>query len=318
VNDEKKSTPETAEADFPKNMMEFLDRFATEEACLAYLYRVRWPKGFTCPECSGRRGWLTNRGTVYCNRCERQTSPTAGTILHNTRTNLRKWFLAGWLLCTQKTGVSAKTLERELQVGYKTAWLILQKLRQATVRAERSQLAGTVEVDETYLGGQEIGVMGRQLVDKALVVLAVELDGKKVGRVRLRHAPDASGNSLVGFLKDCVALGSTVHTDDWNGYNGVQAAGFVHRVTPVQGDSERVRKFFPHVHLVASLLKRWLVATHQGRVQREHLQGYLDEYAFRFNRRRSAHVGKLFYRLMEQMVLRKSKTYREIIAQAKK
>jgi len=298
-------------------MMEFVDSFSSEQACLAYLYRIRWPKGFVCPECSGRRGWLTNRGTVFCGGCQRQTSATAGTILHQTRTDLRKWFLAGWLLCTQKTGVSAKTLQRELRVGYKTAWLMLQKLRQATVRAERSQLSGKVEVDETYIGGLESGAVGRQLVEKALVVIAVELDGKKVGRVRLRHVPDASGESLVGFLKDCVAPGATVHTDDWNGYNGVSAAGFIHRVTRLEHDPERVRKYFPHVHLVASLLKRWLVATHQGRVEKAHLQGYLDEYGFRFNRRRSAHVGKLFYRLMEQMVLRKAKTYREITNQAK-
>jgi transposase-like protein len=298
-------------------MMEFLDRFATDQSCLAYLYRVRWPKGFVCPVCSGRKGWLTNRATVFCGGCQRQTTPTAGTILHNTRTDLRKWFLAGWLLCTQKTGVSAKTLQRELRVGYKTAWLMLQKLRQATVRVERSQLSGKVEVDETYIGGQESGVVGRQLVEKALVVIAVELDGKKVGRVRLRLLPDASGDSLVGFLKECVAPGATVHTDDWNGYNGVSAAGFVHRVTPLQHDPERARKYFPHVHLVASLLKRWLVATHQGRVEKEHLQGYLEEYAFRFNRRRSAHVGKVFYRLMEQMVRRKAKTYREIVDRPK-
>ena len=155
--------------------------------------------------------------------------------------------------------------------------------------------------------------MGRQLVDKALIVIGVELDGKKVGRVRLRHIPDASGNRLVGFVKDCVAAGSTVHTDAWNGYNGVQAAGFTHRVTSRQGDTERARKFFPHVHLVASLLKRWLVATHQGGVRKEHLQAYLDEYAFRFNRRRSMHVGKIFYRLMEQIVVRKARSYREIV-----
>lgn len=298
--------------------MEFLDRFATEERCLTYLYRVRWPKGFVCPQCAGRVGWLTNRGTVFCSRCQRQTTPTAGTILHNSRTAIRKWFLAGWLFCTQKTGVSAKTLQRELPVSYKTAWLMLQKLRQATVRAERSQLVGKVEVDETYLGGQESGVMGRQLVDKALIVIAVELEGKQVGRVRLRHVPDASGASLVGFLKDFVAQGTLVHTDDWNGYNGVQAAGFAHRVTSLQGDPERARKFFPHVHLVASLLKRWLVATHQGRVRKEHLQAYLDEYAFRFNRRRSRHVGKIFHRLMEQLVLRKAKTYEEIVHPIKK
>jgi transposase-like protein len=303
-----------AEADFPKNMMEFLDRFATDRTCLEYLRGVRWSKGFVCPCCGSRQGWTTSRGTIFCGQCQRQTSPTAGTILHQCRTPLRKWFLAAWLFCTQKTGVSAKTLERELKVGYKTAWLMLQKLRQATVRAERSPLTGKVEADETYIGGEESGVVGRQLLGKALIAIAVELDGKKVGRVRLRHVPDASGSSLVGFLQDYVAQGATVHTDDWNGYNGVQAAGFTHRVTPVHGDPERARKYFPHVHLVASLLKRWLASTHQGRVQKEHLQAYLDEYAFRFNRRRSKHVGKIFFRLMEQMVVHKAKAYREIVS----
>jgi transposase-like protein len=293
--------------------LEFQDQFATEQACLDYLCQVRWPEGFRCPQCASRQGWRTARGTFFCGQCQRQTSPTAGTILHNCRTPLRKWFLAAWLFCTQKTGVSAKTLERELKLGYKTAWLILQKLRQATVRGERSPLIGKVEVDETYVGGAEPGVVGRQLVEKALVVIAVELDGKKVGRVRLRHIPDASGPSLVGFLKDCVAEGTTVHTDDWNGYNGVEAAGFRHRVTALQGDAGRAKKFFPHVHLVASLLKRWLIATHQGRVGKEHLQVYLDEYAFRFNRRRSMHVGKIFYRLMEQVVIRKAKGYKAIV-----
>ncbi len=302
---------------FPKNLLEFLDRFATDEACLEYLCQIRWPGGVLCPQCGSRSGWPTERGTWFCGGCRRQTSPTAGTILHDLRTPIRKWFLAVWLLCTQKTGVSAKTLQRELRIGYKTAWLMLQKLRQATVRAERCQLSGTVEVDETYVGGAESGVGGRELVGKALVAIAVELDGKKVGRVRLRHIPDASGASLVGFLNDCVAKGSQVRTDDWNGYNGVQAAGFAHRVTPIHGDPERALKFFPHVHLVASLLKRWLGATHQGRVQKTHLQAYLDEYAFRFNRRRSLHVGKIFHRLVEQMVIHKAKTYREIVARSK-
>lgn len=177
---------------------------------------------------------------------------------------------------------------------------------------------GTVEVDEMYVGGQESGVAGRQLVDKALVVIAVELDGKKVGRVRLRHVPDASGASLIGFLKECVTQGATVKTDDWNGYNGVRAAGFLHRVTPLQGDPQRAEKYFPHVHLVASLLKRWLLSTHQGRVEKDHLQAYLDEYAFRFNRRRSLHIGKIFHRLMEQMVVRKAMAYRELTNQGKK
>ncbi len=308
---------EDIEEAFPRNLMEFVDRFATDEACWEYFRMVRWSQGFICPCCGGLDGWTTARGTVYCRECDRQTSLSAGTILHNSRTEIRKWFMAIWLMITQKTGVSAKTLQRELRVGYKTAWLMLQKLRQATVRAERSPLSGTVEVDETYIGGEEPGVVGRQLVGKALVVIAVELDGKKVGRIRLRHVPDASGASLLGFISDCVQKGAKVHTDDWNGYNGVRAAGYVHRVTPVQGDPQRALKFFPHVHLVASLLKRWLGATHQGRVHKEHLQGYLDEYAFRFNRRRSMHVGKIFHRLIEQMVVHKALPYADIVKVAK-
>jgi len=309
--------PDTVNEAFPENLMAFLDKFDTDEACLVYLSAIRWPDGFICPECSSCDGWATARGTMYCRGCDRQTSLTAGTVLHNSRTPIRKWFVAVWLLCTQKTGVSAKTIQRELRVGYKTAWLMLQKLRQATVRAERGLLRGMVEVDETYVGGPESGVGGRQLVGKALVAIAVELDGKKVGRIRLRHVPNASGKSLVGFITDCVEKGSKVHTDDWNGYNGVKAAGYAHSVTPILGDQERALKFFPHVHLIASLLKRWLGATHQGGVQKQHLQAYLDEYVFRFNRRRSKHVGKIFHRLIEQIVVHKAESYREIVNTAK-
>ena len=297
----------------PKNLVEFTQRFVTEEACVSYLAAVRWSEGFVCPACGGRKGWTTNRKTFYCAACRHQTSLTAGTILHKSQLPLRSWFLGMWLMCTQKTGLSAKGLERALGLGsYKTAWLMLQKLRQAMVRIGRDTLTGTVEVDETYVGGEETGVGGRQLVGKALVAIAVELEGKKVGRIRLRHVPDASGKSLVGFIADCVGKGAKVHTDDWNGYNSVPEAGYTHRVTPVLGDPKRALKYFPHVHLVASLLKRWLGATHQGRVTGKHLQRYLDEYAFRSNRRRSEHVGKLFHRLVEQLVLLQAKTYPEI------
>ncbi|MBN1674812.1 MAG: IS1595 family transposase [Kiritimatiellae bacterium] len=296
--------------------MTFLDRFGTDKACLEYLRGIRWRDGFRCPACGSSKGWPTARGTVYCRGCRRQTSPTAHTILHKSRTPIRKWFVAVWWMCTQKTGVSAKTLQRELPVGYKTAWLMLQKLRRAMVREARSPLSGTVEVDESYVGGEETGVGGRQLMGKALVAIAVELDGKKVGRIRLRHIPDASGKSLVGFIADSVEKGAKVHTDDWNGYNGVRGAGYLHRVTPILGDPQRALKYFPHVHLVASLLKRWLGATHQGSVRKRHLQVYLDEYAFRFNRRRSRHVGKIFHRVIEQMVVHGPKTYNEIVKAA--
>ena len=179
---------------FPRNLVEFMERFASEEACTEYLLGLRWPEGFVCPTCRRRHGWSTARGTVFCSTCCRQTSLTAGTILHKTHVSLRRWFLAMWLACTQKTGLSAKGLQRELGLGsYRTAWLMLQKLRQAMVRLGRDPLCGAVEVDETYLGGEEEGVRGRKLVGKALVVIAVELEGRKLGWVRLHHLPDASG-----------------------------------------------------------------------------------------------------------------------------
>jgi transposase-like protein len=302
---------------FPRNLIEFSDRFASDEACVEYLAGLRWPGGFVCPRCGHVTGWPTARGTIFCQGCRRQTSVTAGTIFHKTHLPLRCWFLAMWLACTQKTGLSAKGLQRELGLGsYRSAWLMLQKLRQAMVRAGRDRLQGSVELDETYIGGEETGVIGRRLVGKALVVIAVELDGRKIGRVRLRHVPDGSAGSLLPFVAEAVEPGAQIHTDGWVGYSRLAHAGggYRHRVTHVRGDHELALGAFPRVHLVASLLKRWLGATHQGRVSHKHLQRYLDEFSFRFNRRRSRHVGQLFHRLAEQLVLRQALTYTEITA----
>jgi transposase-like protein len=302
------------ENEFPKDLVAFTRRFETEEACLAYLATARWPGGFVCPACGGSKGWSMSRGTLWCAACGRQTSPQAGTVLHRSHIPVRSWFLGMWLACTQKTGLSAKGLQRELGLGsYRTAWLMLQKLRRAMVRMGRDKLVGSIEADETYLGSAEKGVRGRKLVDKALVAIAVELDGRKVGRIRLRHVPDGSFKSLGGFLVDSVAPGSPIHTDGWVGHDGLTAVGFSHRVTHTAGDDSLAVEIFPHVHLVASLLKRWLGATHQGRVGHRHLQGYLDEFAFRFNRRRSQHIGKVFHRLLEQLVIRQASTYKEIV-----
>ncbi len=311
--------PRRLSEDFPKNLVEFSERFSSEQACCEYLLGVRWPRGFVCPHCAATKGWTTARATVYCSSCCRQTSPTAGTILHNSRVPLRSWFLAMWLACTQKTGLSAKSLQRELGLGsYQTGWLMLQKLRQAMVRLGREKLSGTIEIDETYLGGKEKQVRGRELVGKALVVAAVELQGRQMGRVRLRHVPNASGANLLRFVTDCVETGSSIHTDGWRGYRGLETAGYRHRVTPTAGEEQLAAEEFAHVHLIASLLKRWLAATYQGKVSTAHLQRYLDEFTFRFNRRKSRHVGKIFHRLVEQLVLRKAMTYHEITAKTQK
>ncbi len=301
--------------DFPRNLLEFTERFATEGDCREYLKCLRWPDGFVCPRCGGTRAWATRRGQYFCAACKRQTSVTAGTVLHKSRVPLRGWFLAMWLACTQQTGLSAAGLRRKLGIGsYRTAWLLMQKLRAAMVRLNRKRLKGLVEVDEAYVGGQEEGVSGCRLVNKCLVLVAVELDGDRMGRIRMRHVGDASARSLRGFVGDSVEPGSTVHTDGWSGYAGLERAGYVHQVTPTRGDEEITAAEFPHVHLVISLLKRWLAGTHQGGVGSKHLQGYLDEFAFRFNRRKSRHVGKIFFRLAEQLVLHETTTYKGLMA----
>ena len=301
--------------EFPRDILAFTDRFKTDQDCLRYLTQIRWPQGFVCPSCAGRRAWLTQRGEWFCAHCKRQTSVTAGTVLQKARVPVRAWFLAMWLVCTQKTGLSAAGLQRALGLGsYRTAWLLLQKLRAAMVCLERERLTGLVEVDETYIGGAEEGVRGRQLVSKCVVLVAVELEGERMGRIRLRHVADASGGSLGEFVRNCVEPGSTVHTDGWRGYASLERAGYVHRVTPTRGDDAVTAAEFPHVHLVTALLKRWLTGKHQGGVGPKHLQGYLDEFVFRFNRRKSKHVGKIFYRLAEQLVLHETMTYEALKA----
>ena len=199
-------------------------------------------------------------------------------------------------------------LEIRMGLGsYRTAWLLLQKLRAAMVRLERERLTGMVEVDETYVGGAEEDVRGRQLVSKCVVLVAVESEGERMGRIRLRHVADASGGSLGEFVRDRVEPGSTVHTDCWRGYTRLERAGYVHRATLTHRDAAVTVAEFSHVHCVTSLLKRWLTGTQQGGVGPKHLQGYLDEFVF--NRRKSRYVGKIFYRLAEQLVLPEAMTY---------
>jgi transposase-like protein len=289
--------------DYPKNLGEFEERFATEEGCRDYLVNLRWPNGFRCPRCRGDRAWPVRKLLFECANCHYQVSITAGTIFQDTRKPIRQWFRAMWYVTSQKNGTSALGLQRVLGLGsYLTAWSWLHKIRRAMVRPGRDQLSGEVEVDEAYLGGPEEGVRGRQTEKKALVVVAAQKDGRGIGRIRMRRIPDATADSLLQFIVASVEPGSMIHTDGWDGYNGLEAMGYPHRVTVQHGKQKKPHELMPRVHRVVSLLKRWILGTHQGSISLEHLDYYLDEFTFRFNRRTSQFRGKLFYRLLQQAV----------------
>ena len=301
--------------DYPRNQLEFETRFATEEACRDYLAWLRWPDGFRCPQCSQGKGWPVRGGCLQCATCGRQTSVTAGTLLHRSKQPLRLWFRAMWWVTSQKQGASALGLQRVLGLGsYRTAWTWLHKLRRAMVRPGQDRLNGRVEVDETYVGGAEEGVRGRQTVTKALVAVAVEAreDGSGIGRIRMRVVADASAQSLLEFVREVVEPGSTVHTDGWPSYAQLKGLGYQHEMT-VLGNPKLAGQMLPHVHRVAALFKRWWIGTHQGAIRARHLDYYLDEFSFRFNRRKSHSRGKLFYRLAQHAAAIEPVPYKSIV-----
>lgn len=300
--------------EYPRHLLDFEAGFGTEERCRAYLARLRWPEGFRCPRCRHVSAWhQTARPELVCAACHAFVSVTAGTIFHRSHVPLRVWFKAIWWVSGQKTGVSAMGLQQGLELGsYRTAWLLLQKLRRAMVRPDRDPLTGAVEVDDAFIGGVEPGVKGRETLKKAKIAVAVEIPRRRrLGRVRLQHVQDFSAASLVPFIQASVAPKARVITDGWLGYASLRAEGYRHtrRVAP-PGTPNRL---LPHVHLILSLLKRWLLGTHQGRVEVQHLQRYLDEFAFRFNRRKSLHRGKLFYRLLQHAVALPPTSYEAVV-----
>ena len=303
--------------DYPRNLREFDARFSSEEACRRYLEQLRWPDGFRCPICGSGKSWPVRGVLRQCAGCGHQTSATAGTIFQDTRSPLRLWFQAMWWMTTQKNGASALGLQRVLGLKqYQTAWTWLHKLRSAMVRPGRDLLRGRVEVDESYLGGLEEGLRGRLTETKALIAVAAQEEGRGIGRIRLRYIPDASGESLHAFIQESITPGSIVHTDGWRGYSGLEAKGYVHQVTVLKRKKEPASDLLPRVHRVISLLKRWLMGTHQGAVSHKHLDYYLDEFTFRFNRRRSNSRGKLFYRLVQQAVAVGPSPYGTIVGKA--
>jgi len=302
--------------DYPLTLHELEARFSSEAACREYLRQLRWPGGFRCPHCGTARGWSVGRSDLMeCASCHRQTSVTAGTIFDGTRKPLHMWFRAIWWVTSQKNGASAMGLQRVLGLGsYQTAWTWLHKLRRAMVRPGRDRLSGIVEVDETYVGGEEEGTDGRETYDKAIVVIAVEMHVPKgFGRIRMRRVRDVSAGSLTLVVRDAVESGSTVRTDGWKGYNDLPKHGYKRERTVVTGSGAPAHVHLPGVHRVASLLKRWLLGTHQGAVSNRHLDYYLDEFTFRFNRRSSRSRGLLFYRLMQQAVAVPAMPYKGLV-----
>ena len=302
--------------DYPRTLADLEARFSSEEACRRYLMQLRWPEGVVCSRCNYGNLWLTNRGLLVCAACAYQMSVTAGTIFHRTRKPLTMWFRAMWWVTSQKTGASALGLQQILGLGsYHTAWTWLHKLRRAMVRPGRDALSGTVEVDETYLGGPKSGKRGRGASGKSLVVIAAEIKDTRIGRIRLARVSDASATSLEGAIRRAVLPGVIIHTDGWGGYNNLGSLGYTHEV--IRSTAEIGADLLPHCHRVASLLKRWMMGTHQGAISHEPLDYYLDEYTFRFNRRTSRYRGKLFYRLIQQAVAIEPTPYKDMVKQVR-
>ena len=284
---------------YPANLVELMDMFPTEASCLEYLSLIRWPEGYTCARCGSKEVWKKNSGLYRCQTCKYDSSVISGTLFQDTHKPLRLWFHAIWYVVSQKNGVSALGLQKALGLGsYHTAWEWLHKLRRAMVRPGRDKLSGVVEINETIIGGEKSGKRGRGAAGKTLVLVAAENDPGSIGRIRLSTIDDASCEVLTPTIQQMVEKGSTICTDGWCGYNELSNFGYTH--LPASNHDVKNNDVVEQTHLVASLLKRWLIGTLHGGISHKNLPYYLDEFTFRFNRRTSLSRGKLFYRLIEQ------------------
>lgn len=290
--------------EYPANQLEFERFFSSEEDCITYLIKIRWPQGFECPKCKSVEYWRLAGREIKCKECNYKLSVTAGTIFHDSRKDLSVLFRAIWWIIAQKNGVSAKGIQKILGIGsYRTAWMWLHKFRRLMIVPGRDRLTGRVEVDETFIGATQEGKRGRGSSGKCIVLIAVEIKGKATGRLRLKKIMDSSTQEIKPVILENIEKGSTIVTDGWTGYQFLKDNGYEHQVE--KANSFENEEMLPNVHRIAALLKRWLIGTHQNYATAKNLEYYLDEYTFRYNRRTSKSRGLLFQRLMEQAVLHK-------------
>lgn len=300
---------------YPGNLAAVRSWFPDDAACLDYLDWLRWPDGFCCPHCGARKGWRLPAGGWSCGGCRKRVRVLAGTVFQDTRTPLTVWFEAAWLMAVTKNGVSATSLQPLLGLGsYETAWAMCHKLRTAMGRTSTDLLSGDVEVDETFIGGVKAGgKRGRGAAGKTAVAVAVEVRARGFGRCRLQVLDKVDAEHLGVFLHNTIAPGSTVVSDALSSYPAAVADTFGHKPFNIRRSGLPAHVLLPGVHRVASLLKRWLAGTHQSGISAEHLQAYLDEFTFRFNRRHARARGMLFFRLLEGAVRAGPTTMLELI-----
>ncbi len=303
--------------DHPVTLIELMQLYPTEDACRRAIFEHRWPEGFSCPRCGHRHAWhLSGRDLYECARCHYQGSLTAGTVLARTRTDLRKWFLAVWLLASTKKAPSAAELARQLGVTAKTAWLLRRKITHAMARGEGELLlAGLVELDEGFIGGKRSGrPTGRRQPAKTMVAVAAERTSSGgFGRAHLCVVANGSAATLSATAAATISAGSCVRTDGWRGYRGLGSAGYEHlpRTLPRERPSD-VDEWLPYSHLVLANFKRWTLDIFHG-VSPGHLQAYLDEFCYRLNRR--SQRRDLFRRVLNRCLLYAEPiTYAELTA----
>lgn len=299
--------------EYPKILRDFDKTFYNDEACLRFLEQVRWQKEFKCQKCGGDKYWTMATGLRRCQECRFKNSVKVGSIFESSRLPIKTWFQAIWWVTVQKNGVSALGFQKNIGIGsYETSWLLFHKIRNAMIHADRTPLKGDVEVDEAFVGGVHSGKRGRGSEGKELVVIAAEFSGKsRIGRIRMQRIPDASAKSLETFIKANILQGSTVHTDGWPSYGNIDKLGYKH--VPKKSATVHPDDLLPRVNSVTAHLKRWLMGTLHGSFDPKHIDSYLEEFVFRFNRRNSKARGLLFQRVLENSIRVKPAPYQEII-----